>query len=77
MPRRPRSLSTRALSVLRRVAAAQRASGAPVPVEAVIRQQSAAEWDSVHVLCKRLLVVPAAGRLTMTRAGWAVAHGRP
>lgn len=79
MPRRRPPLSEKARALLGRVASAQRATGAYPTVEAVIRPHSAADWDSIHTLCSRLLLAPVdGGRLRLTRAGWGmVNHGRP
>ena len=76
MARRRVPLSARAWGLLERLAAAQRATGAAVAPEAVIRASSVAEWDSIQVLCQRMLVGITDGRLRLTRAGWRAINGR-
>jgi hypothetical protein len=77
MSRRRAPLSARARGILERLAAAQRATGGAVAPDAVIRSSSVAEWDSIQVLCQRMLVGVTEGRLRLTRAGWSAVNGRP
>lgn len=67
-------LSKGAQALLRRVAGAQRSLDAYPPVQAVIRTNSSREWDALHVLVERSLVVVLDGRrLRVTRSGWRLA----